>query len=315
MPLCSSFNPLGMLALSSKPSQAELIYRSIVASYGGPGKNFTFDKGSRQDATAYAQAMGIARARLTLQRAGNQLDPRLVGEMAGYREQEYGLVPGASDTMQQRRGALASRKLLPLGSNQTNTENALRDLLGAGFVSLRTTPVADAVTWPLALGDSPMNMQRPEAPRKLVRLIAPVATLGAPLAVAYSQITTPLVPGSAPVTLLNGDVVVVDPANNSQAERVTVSAVTPSMFTATFTKSHDAGALATTGSFPWWESTKRHSLVIVTAAVAASSEWRRKIHELMQRLARGVSTWDITDGAGPFKVGVGKLGITPIGAL
>jgi len=72
--------------------------------------------------------------------------------------------------------------------------------------------------------------------------------------------------------------------------------------------------------YPYWTSSKRHSLVVLTASAAADPEKRRKVHELMGRLARGVSTWDIAAEsapgfAGPFRVGEGRLGMTPIGTV
>jgi len=76
----------------------------------------------------------------------------------------------------------------------------------------------------------------------------------------------------------------------------------------------------TTAPFPYWVSSKRHNVIVLKAAAAADPEKRRQVNELLGRMLRGVSTWDIaaesTPGhAGPFKVGEGLLGVTPIGDL
>ncbi len=324
MPRFSAFTRFGHLAFSSKPAQSETIYRSIVAGLGGDGKNFRIQPGSRADATAYAQAMGFARARLTLQRAGNQKYAAQVTEMIPVREQEYGLVPGALDTMSQRRAALAQAKLLPLGNAQVVVDNALRALLGADFLAFRTTTKDELVTWPTSLGDQPQNLQVPTVPRKLFRLLGPVTGPG-PQTVRMQQIAVPVSPGSTSNAPLVGDQLVVDPENDARTEVVTITAVAAPVagqfdIAATYTSAHDGGCTATTQPYPMWASTKRHSLVVLTNAAASDPEKRRKVHEKLAKILRGVSTWSITDGAGgvtggPFRVGVGRLGITTIGSV
>src|SRR5262249_11391681 len=91
-------------------------------------------------------------------------------------------------------------------------------------------------------------------------------------------------------------------------------------FEAQFALAHDDGVFVTTMPYPLWASTKRHALIVLTSAAAADPEKRRRVHNLMRKIARGVSTWSICDGGagktnGPFRVGVGRLGVTTIGAV
>jgi len=91
-------------------------------------------------------------------------------------------------------------------------------------------------------------------------------------------------------------------------------------FQAAVLQAHEPGAVGTTSPFPFWVTSQRFALVIVTPDIAADQNAIRRIHLVMQRLARGVSTWAIasTTGpgtAGPFKVNVSPLGTTTIGTV
>jgi hypothetical protein len=91
---------------------------------------------------------------------------------------------------------------------------------------------------------------------------------------------------------------------------------------ATFNHPHTAGVIFTNTPFPLWMSTKRFNLVVVDASVATDPETRRKIHELLGRMVRAVSTWNIVQEdplnpgfTGTFKVGLGPLGSQTIGSV
>lgn len=330
MPKLSAFTPLGLLRLSSAPSEAEKIYRAKVAALGG---QLSVDDGSRMDAHLYAQSIGEAAARETLRQAWRECLPSGAFAMLPVREREYDVVSGPDDTIMDRRGVLAARRLLPVGCSQVNVENALRSALGDDFLVYRTTPESEAVDWPTAISATELNLQTPSVPRKIVRLWQPVAP--GSQQVIYVIVTQPASPAPAPSEeLLVGDTLLVQPENSMLSERVTVTDVqnvfgVRLFFTATFAKAHDQYCYATTAPFPQWISTKRHALIVLTASAAADPEKRRKVNELMARMAREVSTWAITDGVlapgggpgpgsttlGPFKVGEGKLGITTIGAI
>lgn len=312
----SAFRPLGLLRLSSAKPLAKRIYAAMI---GGLSGQFDASPGTHVEASIFAKAMGLARSAVLIQHAWEQVLPMKALEMLPVREREYGLAPGPNDTIGQRRRAVAARKLLPLGCSRTNVENALRTLLGSDFVAYRPTTVDEMVSWPAALGAVEMNLQPPSVRRKLVTLSASVASLGVPLTVPYALLAGPPPPPPVdlpgPAGLSVGDVLTVDPGRLGLEEAVAVTAVGGGTLTATFTKAHDSGAIGTTMPFPNWQSSKRHSLIVISAAAAIDPEKRRKIHELMQRIARGVSTWSITDNSGPFLVGVSRIGVTPFGAI
>lgn len=291
----SAFAPYGLADYSANEPLAEAIYRSSVASYGG---QLSTEEGSRLDAHLYAQSIAIAAARTTLLQAGGEVLPSGVLSQLAEREREFGVIPAASDTVTERRGVLAARKLLPIEPTQTNVEIALASAVGDAFVAYRTTAVDDATQWPTTPTDPALLFAADATPRKLVQLTD--AAMPGSQTVSYADVPLPLSPQPAPPTdVLVGDVLLVDPQNPGRSERVTVTAAGVGTFTATFTNAHDVGALATSASFPQWQSTKRHALVVLTAAGAADPETRRKVHDVMVRAARGVSTWAITSG-GPF---------------
>jgi hypothetical protein len=130
----------------------------------------------------------------------------------------------------------------------------------------------------------------------------------------------------AEINLVRGDVMVVDPGNWGLAEKVTVidsSGSGPTRtLTACFDEPHSANVYATTGTMPMWTSTKRHVLIVVTAAAAISVAMRAKINALLATVMRGPTTWDIVeptspgaDTVGPFTLGESPLGAVPIGEL
>lgn len=289
---------------------AESIYDASVASYGG---QVSTDEGSRLAAHLYAQSIEVAAARATLLAAGREVLPLGALAMLPERERELDIVPPAGDTVTERRGVVAARSRLPIEPTQANVENALRDVLAAAFTAYRQVAVTDAVAWPPDAGDRQLNLQLPTVPLKFVRVV--VATMPGARTVSYQDVPLPLSPQpSAATDVLVGDVLLVEPENSARSEAVAVTAVGAGTFTATFSYAHDAWCLATTAPFPQWHSTKRTALVVATAAAAADPETRRKVHEIMARMARAVSTWSITPG-GPFVLDQSLLDVHLFGAL
>jgi hypothetical protein len=315
VPLLSAFTPMGVLRMSSAPSEVEKIYRSLVASLGEKDDNYSTEPGSRMDAWCYAMARCLGVVRLTLIHAGKQIEADCVTEFMGDRELEWRIVPGPFDTLIQRRNTLASRKVLPRGARREAVIDAATKLLGSNFVWYRTTKPSEIVTWPVSAGAQPQNFQLPTVPRKLLQITQPVDfNLGQPQAVNYA-----IFDEGESVPIVN-DVLVVDPADYNRAERVTVTAVSPGTFTATFNEPHNPNTLATTSPFPAWVSTQRFNMVILSAAAAIDPETRRKLHELAERIFRGISTWGIVQQtgpgtAGPFEIGISPLGATPLGTI
>jgi hypothetical protein len=317
MPLLSRFTPMGMLSLSSRPSHAETIFRALKRSQGD-----AYASGGPHEAKLYAQAMGLARGQYALERAGNQQFPESATDFFEILEREHGITPRAEDTMAERTAELKARQLLPGGASQTNVENALAELLGEDFVAYRPTTTTEMVLYPANLGDSPMNLAPPEVVRKRLVITPAISTgLGAPQQVEYIETKTEA--EDAQLLAHVGDVLVVGPGTSTE-ERVTVTAVTSAVdaeyLTATFTKPHPPETLAITAPYPMWMSTKRHSLVVLTAVAAADPEKRRRVHDLMRRIARAVSTWDIVaesepGQAGPFLLDESPMDVTPFEAV
>ena len=325
MPKLSLFTPLGLLKLSAKQSPAESFYGQMRAALGD---QFALDEGTHVEASVYARAMALGRAATLLEHAGDQAYPATITELIPSREAEFGIVPGPLDSIADRRRTLGAATLLPKGATYTALVEAFGALLGDDFLGIRPTPSPEAVNYPTELGDQPMNLQLPEVERKFIRLMEPL-TSGGP---EYKLVDyLPLDPNKgtfdAASRVLVGDVLVVDSENASRTERVTVTLTSVGedgfAFAATFTNTHAAGVSATTMPFPLWMSSKRHYMIALSPTAAVDAEKRRKTNELAARLFSCVATWSIVAGtvtggvglAGPFTVGEGLLGVTPLGSM
>lgn len=320
MPLFSSFTPFGSLEYSSDPSLVEKFYDANIANLNThPDENFDIHPGTNIDAQIYARSRVQAAAVYTLRRAYNNASPGGATETLPLLESEFQVLPGPQDSIPDRRAVLAARALLPLGATFINITNALTALLGTGFKYYRVTTAAEAVNYPTNGGDQPGNFTLPSTVIKNYRLTYGVSIgLGSPQTVIY--LATAL--GTPP--LLNGDKLVIEPEIFGQTESVEVSSTTATTFVATFDKSHEPNCYVTTTPYPFWISTQRKAFIIVTRAVAEDAEKRRRIHELMNRMARGVSTWDILpdDGSGTatsvYTIGnaiTGRVGYAPIAVV
>jgi hypothetical protein len=289
MPLFSCFTPFGALAFSSAPSLVQKIYDANIANLNSePNENFDVTVGTNIETMIYARSRVQAASRYALMRAYNNAEPARSTDTIPTHEKEYQVVPGPNDDLTARRAVLAARALLPNGATYVNVSNALLALLGSGFKFYRVTTPAESVDFPATAGASPGNFVLPATIIKhfLITSIVSVG-LGAPQIVTYSEFE------AGTPDLVNGDILTVDGAIYGETERITVSAVTASAFTATFTKAHGPNTFATTAPYPFWHSTARHAHIIVTRAVAEDEDKRRQINELLARMLRGVSTWSI----------------------
>ena len=340
MPKLSCFTPLGLLKLSSKKPIAQLIYEQQMASLGG---QFATDPGTHVEASVYARAMGLARAAVLIEHAGNQGDPGRVLEHIPQREREYGVVPGPNDTIADRRRALTAARKIPNGAVLMRLKEAFADLLGSAFVDILPTSATEAVT-PLDLGDPPMNLQVPTVPRRFIRILDGMNT-GIPgsKTVRYEPLDeregTVLEEAlgfnrALPISrVLVGEMLVIDAEHSDKIERITVTGSGYQQtgsdpendpiwrtLTATFTKAHEVGASGTTIPYPAWWSSKRHITIVLTSHGALDAETRRKAHELAHKILPSVDTWSIvaessTPGTiGPFILGTSPLSVTPFGS-
>jgi len=337
--LFSAFTPVDLYELSGATPIAERIYDSLISGLGG---QYSPDGGpppigSRQEALCYMQALQIARARQRLHEARDQRLPSKVVDLLPVRETEYGLVPGPNDTIAQRQAAFAARKLLPKGGTKTNLIAALTALLGSDFVTLYVNPINTALNFPVTCGAWPQNLQRADAPRKIVKLTSPVDFIGTAKTVSYTTLPTPLYPlGAQAEAIVAGDVVVFDTGSSGQIDRVNVTGATviPSFqgvspngtisgtLTANFTRPHESGSMGYVGDFPLWLSPRRHMVVFVSAAAAADPERKRKVHDLMSRMVKATTTWAITASmpgspnvSTQWQLGVPGLGYTTLTQL
>jgi hypothetical protein len=327
MPLFSAFTPFGAgFEFSGDLPHGERFFRQFLSLIGE--ESYSTAEGSRMRAWSYAWSMHLARVRYTLEHAGYQLDPLKVTEMLALREGEYGLIPGPYDSLDQRRATLAARMLVPKGGDINNIRTTLRQLLGDAFIQYIPTSFFDAVLYPAAIGDQPMNLVTPTRQPKLLNLMTNISLgLGAPQWVNYEFIELPSVPDvdAQSKDVNKNETFTIDPADNINVETITVLDVrelTPGYLElqATFNNPHTAGAYLTNMPYPYWLSTKRFNLAVLESTAAADAETRRKVNELLARMVRAVSTWNICqeDPANPgftgtFRVGVGRLGVQTIG--
>jgi len=285
IPHYSAFTRYGHLRFSSKPSHGERFYRAIYNALGG---NYSTDIGSRAEAAIYARAMRLARAKGTLQKAGNQNDPRRVTEMLPAKEAEYGIVPGLRDNVFDREAALMLKRKLPLGARYTAVTAALSGAIGTDFLYYRVTKRSEITTFPASPGAGPGNWVGTSKPIATVRLISPVSITGTPTQAFYEAVDPDGVS-----QIVAGVNVVVSTNNIGIAERVFATAADPSSFTATFANAHDSGDVCTTAQFPYWTSNQGHVLVIVKPAAARDPEKRRRVNQVMKQIMRTWVTWSI----------------------
>lgn len=278
----------------------------------GNGEYFSDDPSSNVAARDYANAMAFARARYTVERAGNQFRPLKAVEMLPALEWEYGITPGPRDTIRQRQATVAAAAKIARGASGENVRTVLTELLGDDFLAYIPTSYLDATLSPGAPEDVG-NWVLPGTPGSVYRLIDPVSVIGSPLSVAIELVS------GADTPLIKDQKVVLDFEVSHRTEAVTVTVGGATSFQATFSHPHDPGTLLTTKRAPNQYSTKRHNLVLLSASAMADAEKRRKTNLALRKLLRGVSTWSLAEGeagtAGPFTVGGGKIGRTPIGSV
>lgn len=326
MPLLSAFTPFGMLDFSSEPSEGERIYDAMVAAYtdSRDGRQaIAICPGTWQEAKVYATAMAIAAARLTLRGAGNELRGETSYALLEAHEWKYSLAPSPTDTVPQRRAALAAKQKLARGPRREAVEEALRAILGDNLIKYRPITVEEAATFDPSTG--PGVFGRADTVDRVVRCKAPIA--GPPGASFEATVPYENWDVSEPeVVLRKDDRLCVQPENFGLAERVTVTSVAGTgpdrTFTATFTKSHDENCSATAGLLPLWTSTKRFVLIVVASVAALDAETVRRIDELMARVSRACTWWAVVQPssagaatAGPFILNVSPLGAVPVGTV
>lgn len=318
MPLTSAFTRYGHQAFSSKPAHGESIYKHGAALLGG---SYDLTVGTERESKLYADSMGYARARYTVERAKNNAHPAKSTELIPVHEKDWGVVPPQNATVAQRRSALAAAWLAPGGALLSNLYRSLTALLGSAFLGIRAVLPGEVVLSPATpgtVGQFPSNLS---IPKKVFFATVPIAPIGGSSSVAFTYQR----PGNDDgIRLQLGDAFTIDVENGALAERCVVSSVTPGATPsaiATFTKAHSApnatigylGASIVVGPCPTWFSSQHYILIIGTAAAASNVVIRAQVDELMRRELRGPTLWDFSAASGPHQIGPYTLGLTPLG--
>lgn len=303
MPRCSAFTPFGLMSFSRR-TPAQDIYRAMVA---GQSAAFDMTKGTPAEAEAYATSMALARARASIVSARNQHDPGKAYEMLPTTERDFGVVPGETDTIAQRQRVVAARNLISRGPRAESIENALRTLLGDVYVGYRVTSNTEKTVVPADPTNGPGVFARDSIPSKVFCLTSTASMPGVEVPFTYARLGD-----DDGVRLVAGDIACVEPEHSTQTEKVTILSVSELTATAVFTKGHGVGASVIAGPVPIWRSTKRHVFVVVTSLAAIDPETRRKVHDLMRRISRAVTTWSIIQASSSTTIGPFTLELSPL---
>lgn len=317
----SAFNGFGLAQFTGDEPMAEGVYRALNAATGG-GTAFDVSEGTDMEATNFADAIAIACARRSLERAKLNIAPETATEKLPQHEAAFVVSPPMGATIAERRAVLAARNLVSRGSRYEAIHAALSIALGEDFVDIYVTPIAETEKWPTTIGGAPGLYSRIDVPAKTLRLlecVAPDFGVSGVVTVPYENWDTSL----ADELVVKGDRFVVECEIPGGAEVVTITDATGSgatrTLTATFTKPHPIGASATSRQTPMQLSTRRHILVVLKKVAARDYLTRRKVHDIMHATVRGVSTWSIVhdyeDGFGyltGYLADIDSLDTTPL---
>jgi hypothetical protein len=288
----------GGFRFSSRAPHGRQIYEALKTAQGDTWEE---DFSGRQSARLYAQAMALGAAQYQIDRALNNASPAKSTELLGKHENDYQIVPGYQQTLDERRAVAEARRKVTRGARRESVEDALRSLLGADFVRYETTVEADITTWPNG-PDAVGTFEKPGNLKRGCTISAHVTRIQIPQTVSVSKIAGIELPET-------GDHVTIEPDSRSASgERVLVTATTNSTITATFQRPHAAGAIAL-APHPVWISNQRYARIVVSFAAATNLETRRKIHEVMSRMLRGVSQWCIAHDQGSFRLNHAQRGL------
>jgi hypothetical protein len=270
------------------------------------------------EAELFANAYNLARAAITLKKAGLQRDVSKVTDLLPLQEQSYLVTPLPNQTIYQRQQTLVALKQLSRGGTTSNIISALTAAIGSAFVKLRVLSLSSDE----CAADQPTtNFQPLGLVGKWLQLVAPVGIIDASTWASYGPLD-PTVPLENPLAV--GDVITVQAENNQIREVTTVTGLQTTasgvpQFQATFSYGHDQGATITTSSMPLWTSSRACLLVEVTQAASVDATIRAQVDAIMQKICRGTCTWATVaaiDGSiGPFTVNTTPLGTATAGAL
>ena len=295
-----AFGLWGHWAFSSRKTHGRALYEAALDAQGDA---YSKDFSSLEQGKQYARAIVFATVQYQLDRALNNRNPAKATDLLGRLEQDFQVTPGPNDTLPQRRSFLAALAMVSQGNSRGVIEAALSAILGSDFVSY--TPGTSGSPWPSSPGT--VGVFSNSVPKNLVINDA-VSRLGSPISVSYSVVGESDLP-------ISGETYTVDPDPRRSIEQITITALTSTHLTASFSKAHDPGTAAVR-PYNLWASPQRLSLIVVSLAAAKDPEKRRKVNELMARATRGVSQWSIVSDQGTLNLnttGRDLLGCTKLG--
>ena len=307
----TAFAPFGAFRFSSRQTYGESIYRQLVNSEQAEGADAAFDSSwnSYNSCRLYAIAMGLQSAKLQLQHAAAQRDPRYVTEKLPELEKDYQLIPLPSATIEERRAALQAAMSRRDGNLVTAISAGMTTIFGAYFSSVRVQTTSE--TSAVLIGQTSLKTFdefKPGIGHKLFKITEPISSVGAKTVAITSIGGT----GEPPKV---GERVIVDVSKNGRTEVVTVTASTSSTITATFSSAHDANAVCSTQHWPAWVNHKRHLLIYTSAAALDNAPLIAKANAFLDYALRGSSTWAFVPGESPFVIGTSRIGQNTIGAV
>jgi hypothetical protein len=317
MPKFSAFQPFGHFRFTSKRPHGETLYQDKLRNSGAE-ENF---QGPVYRGKLFCDAMLAAGVLYFLERIGAQYDPRKAAQLLPVHEHEYGLTPSPTATESERRAELYAYRRLKPDARASSLGQALVELLGDKLVTHRVKRTADIGTL-TEIEEAARYAETSDAlmvphsvPIQIGRLLRGVHDRTA----ARKLFEVDFVFGSTD-PLRVGQKIIIDPGRWRKAEVVTIQEyLGDNQYRAITRKPHDAGAYVLTSTFPLATSKKRRHYIALEYPWAEDRETRRKIHNTMRIATRAVSTWQIMDGdggdIGPFTIGEGRIGITPLGAF
>jgi hypothetical protein len=222
-------------------------------------------------------------------------------------EDRFGLAPGPKATVAQRRAAVVAKEPRSRGAVTEHIVARLSDALGFAFVAYRPLAQSEANTWPPSPHLGPGVFARVGAPLFALRITEPINT--GTVTVNYEPVDAN---ASIPRPQVNSKWTI-NPGMPGMSQRVTITGSTDTTVTFVSSMAHDEDAEMVSFA-PVWGSTKRHSFIVVaTDADALDTEVRRKVHDVMSRYSRTVSTWSIVSKTTATHTGGFTLDGTPLG--
>lgn len=307
----SDFEPFGLLEFSGQEPLAKRIYDSLRESLGEAFH------GPSQDAETYADAMCLAVAQLQMDLAAAQDDPNQVNYLLPDIERDYKVLVPYGATIEDRRIELLAAQAAASGSLESAIQTGLSAIFGSSLVGwrfMRLDPT-DVDSEVKLVTDSPIFVP-PNTPVKVIEFTETI--MPGEQTVPYTWITDRR-------DIAPNDRFTLDCVAYASHEAVEVSGVGVNdddidTITATFTKPHNPGTLATTALQPFWSSTKCHCIVGVADVALTNPTLISRAHKFLRKALPATSTWAFvhTNGnplgeeTGPFTVGYGLIGNTPI---